>query len=119
MAPDQVFRAIHGRGFATGARAGAKTGRAVDRFWHKITGASGASRTGLAALIELTAIGGAGDAFVAVALAGTIFFSTSVTEARGRVVLFLLVTMAPFAVSETLTMYPTWPARWPGSWSRC
>jgi hypothetical protein len=81
-----------------GARAGARTGRAADRFWHKVTGASGASRTGLAALIELTAAGGAGDAFVAVALAGTIFFSTSVTEARGRVVLFLLVTMAPFAV---------------------
>jgi MFS family permease len=81
-----------------GARAGARTGRAADRFWHKVTGASGASRTGLAALIELTAAGGAGDAFVAVALAGSIFFSTSVTEARGRVVLFLLVTMAPFAV---------------------
>ena len=31
-------------------------------------------------------------------LAGTIFFSTSVDQARGRVVLFLLVTMAPFAV---------------------
>jgi MFS family permease len=92
------FARSTGHGFATGARAGAKTGRSVDRFWHKITGASGASRTGLAALIELTAIGGAGDAFVAVALAGTIFFSTSVTEARGRVVLFLLVTMAPFAV---------------------
>jgi hypothetical protein len=35
---------------------------------------------------------------VAVALAGTIFFSTSVDAARGRVALFLLVTMAPFAV---------------------
>lgn len=92
------FARSMGRGLATGARGGAKTGRSVDRFWHKVTGASGASRTGLAALIELTAIGGAGDAFVAVALAGTIFFSTSVTEARGRVILFLLVTMAPFAV---------------------
>ena len=63
-----------------------------------ITGASGAGRTGLATLIELTAAGGAADAFVAVSLAGTIFFSTSVDQARGRVVLFLLVTMAPFAV---------------------
>ena len=75
-----------------------RSGRSANRFWHKVTGASGASRTGLAALIELTSIGGAGDAFVAVALAGTIFFSTSVDAARGRVVLFLLVTMAPFAV---------------------
>ena len=63
-----------------------------------MTGASGAGRTGLSTLIELTAAGGAGDAFVAVSLAGTIFFSTSVDQARGRVVLFLLVTMAPFAV---------------------
>jgi MFS family permease len=35
---------------------------------------------------------------VTVALAGTIFFSTSVDQARGRVVLFLIITMAPFAV---------------------
>src|ERR1700750_1561986 len=65
---------------------------------HRVTGASGAGRTGLSTLIELTAAGGAGDAFVAVSLAGTIFFSTSVDQARGRVVLFLLVTMAPFAI---------------------
>ena len=65
---------------------------------HRVTGASGAGRTGLSTLIELTAAGGASDAFVAVSLAGTIFFSTSVDQARGRVVLFLLVTMAPFAV---------------------
>ena len=63
-----------------------------------MTGASGAGRTGLSTLIELTAAAGAGDAFVVVALAGTIFFNTSVDQARGKVVLFLLVTMAPFAV---------------------
>jgi hypothetical protein len=45
---------------------------------HRVTGASGAGRTGLSTLIELTAASGAGDAFVAVSLAGTIFFSTSV-----------------------------------------
>jgi Major Facilitator Superfamily len=73
-------------------------GRRTSRAVHRVTGASGAGRTGLATLIELTAAGGAGDAFVAVSLAGTIFFSTSVDQARGRVVLFLLVTMAPFAV---------------------
>jgi MFS family permease len=33
-----------------------------------------------------------------VALAGTIFFSTSIDQARGRIVLFLIITMAPFAV---------------------
>jgi MFS family permease len=87
-----------GSASAAGARAGARSGRSVNRFWHRVTGASGAGRTGLGALIELTSIGGAGDAFVAVSLAGTIFFSTPVEQARGRVVLFLLVTMAPFAV---------------------
>jgi MFS family permease len=46
----------------------------------------------------MTAVSGAADAFVTVALAGTIFFSTSVDQARGRVVLFLIITMAPFAV---------------------
>jgi hypothetical protein len=46
----------------------------------------------------MTATSGAADAFVTVALAGTIFFSTSVDQARGKVVLFLIITMAPFAV---------------------
>jgi hypothetical protein len=82
----------------SGARAGATAGRRTGGLVHRVTGASGAGRTGLSTLIELTAAGGAGDAFVAVSLAGTIFFSTSVDQARGRVVLFLLVTMAPFAV---------------------
>ncbi|HEY6297446.1 MAG TPA: hypothetical protein VIX15_17440, partial [Streptosporangiaceae bacterium] len=87
-----------GSAVRTGARAGATAGRRTGGVVHRITGASGAGRTGLSTLIELTAAGGAGDAFVAVSLAGTIFFSTSVDQARGRVVLFLLVTMAPFAV---------------------
>jgi hypothetical protein len=87
-----------GGAFRSGARAGATATRGTSRLVHRVTGASGAGRTGLATLIELTAAGGAGDAFVAVSLAGTIFFSTSVDQARGRVVLFLLVTMAPFAV---------------------
>jgi hypothetical protein len=63
-----------------------------------MTRASGAGRTGLASLIELTAAGSAGDAFVTVALAGTLFFNTSLNQARSQVALYLLVTMAPFAV---------------------
>jgi len=83
------------RGAGGAVRSG---GRRTGGLVHRVTGASGAGRTGLSTLIELTAASGAGDAFVAVSLAGTIFFSTSVDQARGRVVLFLLVTMAPFAV---------------------
>jgi len=82
----------------SGARAGATATRRTGGLVHRVTGASGAGRTGLATLIELTAAGGAADAFVAVSLAGTIFFSTSIDQARGRVVLFLLVTILPFAV---------------------
>ncbi len=40
----------------------------------------------------------AGDALVAIALAGSLFFSLDPAAARPRVALYLLVTMAPFAV---------------------
>ena len=39
-----------------------------------------------------------GDVFVTVALAESIFFSAATSEARGKVLLYLLLTMAPFAV---------------------
>lgn len=39
-----------------------------------------------------------GDALVALALADTLFFAVPTTEARGNVVAFLLLTLAPFAV---------------------
>ncbi len=82
----------------SGGRAGAGAARGTSRTVHRLTGASGASRTGLGSLIELSAAGAAGDAFVTIALAGTLFFSTSLDQARGRIALTLLITMAPFAV---------------------
>ena len=45
---------------------------------------------------------GFGDALVAVALAGTLFFSVPVSAARPRVALYLLITVAPFAVVAPL-----------------
>ncbi len=87
-----------GRVARSAARAGASANRRVGRVVHRLSGASGASQTGLSALIELTAAGSAGDAFVAVALAGTVFFNTSLHEARSQVVLYLVLTMAPFAL---------------------
>jgi hypothetical protein len=80
------------------SRAGAGAARRTTGVVHRMTGASGASRTGLASLIELTAAGAAGDAFVTIGLAGTLFFSTSLDAARGKVALTLVITMAPFAV---------------------
>jgi len=87
-----------GRAFRSGGRAGGRASRRTVALVHRVTGAKGADRTGLGTLIEMTAASGAADAFVTVALAGTIFFSTSVDQARGKVVLFLIITMAPFAV---------------------
>jgi hypothetical protein len=90
-------RSIASASHAAG-RAGAATANGAGRVVHRLSRASGAGRTGLSNLIELTAAGGVGDAFVAVALAGTLFFSASVDQARGRIALALLITIAPFAV---------------------
>jgi MFS family permease len=87
-----------GRAFRSGGQASGRGAKRMAGRVHRITGAQGAGRTGLGTLIEMTAVSGAADAFVTVALAGSIFFSTSVDQARGRVVLFLIITMAPFAV---------------------
>ena len=96
----QARRAADGlaSGLRSTGRAGASTARGTGRVIRRLTQASGAARTGLDRVIELTAAGAAADAFVAVALAGTLFFSTSVDQARGRIALTLLITMAPFAV---------------------
>ena len=48
------------------------------------------------------ASGAAGDAMVALALAGSLFFSVPETTARGRVLLYLGLTMAPFAIVSPL-----------------
>ncbi|MGB3031388.1 MAG: hypothetical protein WBB59_14880 [Candidatus Microthrix parvicella] len=44
------------------------------------------------------ALSTAGDAVVAIALANTLFFQVDPTDAQGRVLLYLLFTMAPFAL---------------------
>lgn len=44
------------------------------------------------------AVHAAGDALVAISLAGTLFFSVPLDEARSRVALYLLITMLPFAL---------------------
>jgi MFS family permease len=65
------------------------------REWNR---RDGAGESGLAQLIEVHVLQTAGDATVAVALAGSLFFSVPTHEARSRVALYLLITMAPFAV---------------------
>jgi len=57
---------------------------------------------GMIRLFDLHALAAAGDALIAVGLAGTIFFSVPLGEARTKVALYLLVTMVPFAVLAPL-----------------
>jgi hypothetical protein len=52
------------------------------------------------ALVHLAST--AGDALVAIALAGSVFFHVPVDEARTRVALYLALTMAPLAVASPL-----------------
>ncbi len=49
-------------------------------------------------LVRVHALGAAADAMVTVALAGSLFFSIDPSAARFRVALYLILTMAPFAV---------------------
>ncbi|MGW1142648.1 MFS transporter, partial [Streptomyces zhihengii] len=86
-------------------RAGRAVGRALRRPFtgtargiRKATHAHGAGESGLGKLIELHAVNGAGDVMITVALASTVFFSVPTDEARGRVALYLAVTMAPFTL---------------------
>jgi hypothetical protein len=53
-------------------------------------------------LARTHAAASAGDAVVAIALAGSLFFDISPGAARGKVALYLLFTMAPFAVVAPL-----------------
>jgi len=58
----------------------------------------GASNTAFARLATTHVLGVAGDTLVTMALAGSLFFSISPNAARNKVALYLLLTMAPFAV---------------------
>jgi hypothetical protein len=65
--------------------------RPVGRMW---SSEQPLQRYGLAHLSSV-----AGDAFVAIALAGSVFFDLPVGEARGKVAAYLALTMAPLAVA--------------------
>jgi MFS family permease len=98
--PRRVMDAT-GRGLK---RAGSATGRGASytlRQARRASHAEGAGDSGLYRLIELHAFNAAGDAAVAISLAGTLFFAQP-GEARGHVALFLGLTMLPFAVVAPL-----------------
>ena len=92
--PRRSTVAVIGHGFAA-------TGRGMARGWRRVmvwNRSAGAGQSGLARLVEAHAMQSAGDAVITVALAGSLFFSVPTGQARTRVALYLLVTMAPFAV---------------------
>ncbi|GAA1926945.1 MFS transporter [Nocardioides marmoribigeumensis] len=97
---------VTGAATAHGAqRVGGATGRGaryVVRQARRASHAEGAGESGLARLIELHAFNAAGDAAVAISLAGTLFFQVPTEQARGQVALFLALTMLPFAVVAPL-----------------
>ncbi|WP_141012499.1 MFS transporter [Nocardioides sambongensis] len=90
------------RGVRATASATGRAGRATVRRARRAAGAQGADKSGLNRLIELHACSAAGDAAVAIALAGTIFFAGATSEARSQVALFLGLTMLPFAIVAPL-----------------
>ena len=97
-----------GRGVAAGARGMGRFGRYAVRTARRAADAQGADVSGLNRLLEMHAFNTAGDAAVAIALAGSLFFSTSDAAAgaswgaRGHVALFLGLTMLPFAIVAPL-----------------
>jgi hypothetical protein len=64
--------------------------------------ADGADKSGLTALTWPVVANFAVDAAMAVALANTLFFAAATGESKGRVALYLLITIAPFAVIAPL-----------------
>jgi len=91
-----------GRGLRSVARGTGRAGSYAFRTARRAAGAEGADASGLSRLIELGALNAAGDAAVAISLAGTLFFQVPTAEARGQVALFLGLTMLPFAIVAPL-----------------
>jgi len=69
---------------------------------HRAATADGADKSGLTALTWPVMANFAVDAAMAVALANTLFFAAATGESKGRVALYLLITIAPFAVIAPL-----------------
>jgi len=86
------------RGARVMARGTTRGGRWVTRHVRTVRDRGAAGELGMTRLMDLHAASCAGDTLVAIGLAGTIFFAVPAGEARGKVALYLLVTMVPFAL---------------------
>lgn len=77
------------------------TGRGIATF-QRAAKADGADKSGLTALTYATMANFAADAALVVALSNTLFFSAATGESKTKVALYLLITIAPFAVIAPL-----------------
>ncbi|GAB3249814.1 MFS transporter [Nocardioides dilutus] len=91
-----------GRGLAGLARGTTRASRYTVAQARRASEAHGAAESGLSRLIQLHVFNTAGDAAVAISLAGSLFFAVPSGEARGQVALFLGLTMLPFAIVAPL-----------------
>jgi len=71
-------------------------------LFHRAATADGADKSGLTALTYPVMANFAVDAAMAVALANTLFFAAASAESKSKVALYLLITIAPFAVIAPL-----------------
>lgn len=69
---------------------------------HQAATADGADRSGLTALTYPTVVNFATDAAMTIALANTLFFAAASAESKGKVGLYLALTIAPFAIIAPL-----------------
>mgnify|MGYP000849095183 CR=1 FL=1 len=69
---------------------------------HRAATADGADKSGLTALTWPVVANFAVDSAMGVALANTLFFAAASGESKGKVALYLLITIAPFAVIAPL-----------------
>ncbi|MFL6116202.1 MAG: hypothetical protein ACJ786_33330, partial [Catenulispora sp.] len=87
-----------GEGTEATGRAVGRVGGVLGRRIRKVTGAGGAHESGLSYLIELHAVNSAGDLLITLALAQSVFFGVQPGQARGKVALYLVITMVPFVL---------------------
>ncbi|WP_205473890.1 MFS transporter [Nocardioides sp. SYSU D00038] len=102
--PSPVAKGVRatGRGIAGLARVTGRASRFTVKQAQRAAEAEGAGESGLSRLIQMHFFNTAGDAAVAISLAGSLFFQVPSGEARGQVALFLGLTMLPFAIVAPL-----------------
>lgn len=77
-------------------------GSAMYGLFHRAATADGADKSGLTALTYPVMANFAVDAAMAIALANTLFFAAASGESKSKVALYLVITIAPFAVIAPL-----------------